>query len=121
MNRLLRASACAVFAAVALPGGAYAADGDDDLKTLVAECGGPNVKMDDIDSCLERARVLGETSPSPELQGLTGRLERIAERGEDDEDLSKAYTVGQQPEPSAGGGTVAAPATAPSAPHGKLR
>lgn len=121
MNRLLKASALAAFAAVALPGGVYAADGDDDVKTLVAECGGPNVKVDDIDSCLERARILGEASPSPELQGLTARLERIAERGEDDEDLSKAYNVGQQTEPSAGGGAVAAPAATPAAPHGKLR
>ncbi len=102
------------FTAVALSGSAYAADEDDGLKSLIADCGGTGVKSDDIDSCLERARVLGEDSPSPQLQSLTARLERIAERGDSDNDLSKTYDVSPVPEQTAGGGT-----TIP-APHGKM-
>ena len=116
MIRIAKWSIFAAVAAVALSGGAYAADEDDGLKTLVAECGGADVKLDDVDSCLERARVLGEDSPSPQLQSLTARLERLAERGDADNDLSKTYDVSPAPEQTAGGGTV------PSvpAPHGKM-
>jgi hypothetical protein len=117
MIRIVKRSIFAAFAAVALSGGAALAD--DDIKTLVAECGGPDVKSSDIDSCLERARVLGEDSPSPQLQGLTAQLERKAERGDDDNDLSKAYTVGSPAEPTAGGGSIATPAS-PAAPHGNM-
>jgi hypothetical protein len=119
MNRFLKFSVVAAFAAAVLPGSAAVAD-EDDLKTLVADCGGASVKQDDIDSCLERARELGETSPSPVLQSLTARLERMAEKGEDNSDLSKSYMVGNQPEPTAGGGGIAAPATSPSAPHQEM-
>ena len=115
MIRIVKGAIFAAFAAVALSGGAYAADDDDGLKTLVADCGGPDVKSADIDSCLERARVLGEDSPSPQLQSLTARLERLAERGDEDNDLSKAYTVTPVPEQTAGGGTPIA-----AAPHGKM-
>lgn len=121
MNRLLKGSVFTAMVVVALSGGARAADSDDDLKVLVAECGGPNVKADDIDSCLERARVLGEDNPSPQLQSLTAKLERIAERGDDDNDLSKAYMVTPAPEQSAGGGIPAtAPSAAAAAPHGNM-
>jgi len=116
MNRLARWTAFAAVAAFALTGSAYA--GDDDLKALIADCGGPNVKVDDVDSCLERARVLGEDNPSPQLQSLTARLERLAERNDDNADLSKAYSIGPARTGSengavASGGSVAAP-------HGKL-
>jgi hypothetical protein len=116
MNRLAKWTALAALAVFALNGSAYAAD-DDDLKALIADCGGANVTPDDIDSCLERARVLGEDSPSPQLQSLTARLERLAERNDDNADLSKAYSVG----PAAGGGgsgTVASGSAA--APHGNM-
>jgi hypothetical protein len=115
MNRLARRTAFAAFAAFALTGSAYAAD--DDLKALIADCGGPNVKADDIDSCLERARVLGEDSPSPQLQSLTARLERMAEENDDNADLSKAYSV--SPAPGGGGSSTAAPGATP-APHGNM-
>lgn len=116
MIRIVKGAIFVGLAAVALSGGAYAADDDDGLRALVADCGGPDVKPDDIDTCLERARVLGEDNPSPQLQGLTARLERLAERGDSDNDLSKAYMVTPVPEQTAGGGAV--PATA--APRGKL-
>jgi hypothetical protein len=118
MIRIVKWSILAAFAAGALSGGASAAEDDDGLKSLVAECGGPDVKLADVDSCLERARVLGEDSPSPQLQSLTARLERLAERGDDDNDLSKAYTVAPAPEQSAGAG--AAPSAATPAPHGNM-
>jgi hypothetical protein len=108
----MKGAAFAAVAAVALSGGAWAAEDDDGLKSLMADCGGPNVKPDDIDSCLERARVLGEDSPSPQLQSLTARLERLAERGDTDNDLSKVYNVSPQPERTAGG-MATAPAAAP--------
>jgi hypothetical protein len=113
MIRVVRRSIFAGLAAVALSGSAAWAD--DDIKTLVADCGGTNVKADDIDSCLERARVLGEDNPSPQLQSLTARLERLAEDGDSDNDLSKIYDVTPVPEQTAGGG--AAPVAAP---RGKL-
>ena len=112
MIRIVKGAIFAAFA-VALSGGAALAD--DDIKALVAECGGPDVKSADIDSCLERARVLGEDSPSPQLQSLTARLERLAERGDEDNDLSKTYAVTPVPEQTAGGGTSSTPA-----PHGKM-
>ena len=116
MIRIVKRSIFAALAAVALLGGVAWAD-DDDMKSLIADCGGANVKLDDVDSCLERARVLGEDDPSPELQSLTARLERLAERGDDDNDLSKAYMAGSPPERTAGGGSIATPAAGVPAPH----
>jgi len=117
MIRIVKGAVFAAFAVVALSGGAAWAD--DDIKALVADCGGQNVKADDIDSCLERARVMGEENPSPELQSLTARLERMAERGDDNNDLSKTYMAGNPPEPTAGGGGIATPAGV-AAPHGNM-
>ncbi|HUO91390.1 MAG TPA: hypothetical protein VMU22_00630 [Rhizomicrobium sp.] len=119
MKRLARWSAFAAVAAFAMAGNAYAAD-DDELKTLIADCSGANVKLDDVDSCLERARVLGEESPSPELQGLTARLERMAEQGEDNSDLSKAYSVTPARTAEGGGGTGTVASGSIAAPHGNM-
>jgi hypothetical protein len=44
----------------------------DETQAVLAQCSDP--APGDIDSCLERARVLDETSPSPEVQALIGRL-----------------------------------------------
>jgi hypothetical protein len=114
MIRIVKGAIFAAFAATALSGGPALAD--DDIKTLVAECGGPDVKSADIDSCLERARVLGEENPSPQLQTLTASLERLAERTDTDNDLSKTYDVTPAPEQTAGGGTIPTAA----APRGNL-
>jgi len=119
MNRLARWTAFAALAAFALTDGAYAAD-DDDLKALIADCGGANVKVDDIDSCLERARVIGEDSPSPQLQSLTARLERLAERADDNADLSKTYSVGPAHPPAGGGESGPAASSSVAAPHGNM-
>lgn len=95
----------AALGATLLAGSAYA-DDDDALKSLIADCGGPNVANSDIDSCLERAREIGETAPSPQLQSLTARLERRAEAAMDQSD--------QQPPAEA----VPAPAVVSSGPGG---
>jgi hypothetical protein len=65
--------------AAALPARAGIWGDDDDLKSVMADCNRPDLAADTIDSCLERARVLNETSPSPQLPSLTARLERRAE------------------------------------------
>jgi hypothetical protein len=62
-------------------GSARASD-DDDLKTLIADCGGPNLQFDDVKPCLERARVLDESRPTPELLRLMTQLEQRLEEGE---------------------------------------
>jgi hypothetical protein len=64
-------------------GAARASDDDDDLKELMADCGGAHIELSDVDGCLERARVLGETRPSPQLQSLMTRLERRTEDSDD--------------------------------------
>jgi hypothetical protein len=44
----------------------------DETQAVLAQCQDPAPR--DVDSCLERARVLDETSPSPQVQGLIARL-----------------------------------------------
>jgi len=78
----VRTLAAALFVSAVVAGGAARADSDDDLKDLINDCGG-KVDASDIDGCLERAREIAETSPSPYLQGLTARLERQAEASAD--------------------------------------
>jgi hypothetical protein len=50
----------------------------DETQAVLAQCSDP--APNDLDSCLERARVLDETSPSPEVQALIGRLIQIQAR-----------------------------------------
>ena len=78
---------CWPFAVVLLAGamtfaGAARASDDDDFKALMVDCGGPNLQFDDVKSCLERARVLDETRPTPELLRLMTQLEQRLEDGE---------------------------------------
>jgi hypothetical protein len=44
----------------------------DEAQAVLAQCSDPVPR--DIDSCLERARVLEETNPTPEMQALVGKL-----------------------------------------------
>jgi hypothetical protein len=53
---------------------AFAGDADD-ANSIMADCGGADMSASVLDSCLERARVLDETDPSPQLQSLEARLE----------------------------------------------
>lgn len=77
-------AAAVLAASTSLLGTARAGD-DDDLKSLMADCGKPDVDLSDINGCLERARELSETAPSPQLQSLTAQLERRAENGDSPE------------------------------------
>ena len=52
---------------------------DDDFKSLMADCNRPDIPLSDIDGCIERARVLDETHPSPKLGHLLTQLERRSE------------------------------------------
>lgn len=113
-------SALALVAALAasLPAGSAGASDSDDLKALIADCGGPNVASSEIDSCLERARELGENDPSPQLEGLTARLERRAMALDDGnpEEGPQATRVAQDSSDS-GGGSVTADISGKAAPH----
>jgi hypothetical protein len=48
----------------------------DDASTVLSDCGAAGLPASQIDSCLERVRVLDETDPSPQLQSLEARLEQ---------------------------------------------
>jgi hypothetical protein len=47
----------------------------DDANALQSECGAPDLSASAVDSCLERVRVLEETSPNADLQNLERTLE----------------------------------------------
>ena len=47
----------------------------DQAAALLSECSVPDLPAEAVDSCLERVRVLDETSPSPALQSLEARLD----------------------------------------------
>jgi hypothetical protein len=49
---------------------------DDDVKTLIATCGAPDLPPDKLDDCLEQVRVAAETDGSPELPALEAQLEQ---------------------------------------------
>jgi hypothetical protein len=53
----------------------------DSPEAVVADCSGP-IPREKVDSCLERARVLDETNPSPQMQSLEAQLE-LRERHHD--------------------------------------
>jgi len=56
------------------------ADDDDDFKSLMTDCNRPDLPLSDINGCIERARVLDETRPSPQLEHLLTQLERRTEQ-----------------------------------------
>jgi hypothetical protein len=58
------------------------ANDDDDYRSLMADCSRPDLPLSDIDGCMERARVLDESRPSPKLQHLLYQLERRTEEPE---------------------------------------
>ena len=64
----------------------YAAPGDDTPAEVMRDCGGDSLPRDEVSSCLERARVLDQSSPSPELQSLEARLEQRVKAAPDDAD-----------------------------------
>jgi hypothetical protein len=58
------------------------ADDEDDYRSLMADCNRPDLPLSDINGCMERARVLDESRPSPQLQHLLTQLERRSEEPE---------------------------------------
>ena len=129
MTRIAKWSlAAAALGAMAMAGGARAADGDSDLKALLADCGSANIERSDINSCLGRAREISEDAPSPELQTLTARLERRAEALDDGDqapaqpaETRVADTPAATPAPTTpvggGGASTVAASVAAVAPH----
>lgn len=67
----------AVLCAAVLPGAARSAAGDTE-QAVLADCGQSGMAASAVDSCLERARILDETSPSPQIESLIARLETDA-------------------------------------------
>lgn len=55
---------------------------EDDLKTLMADCTKSDLAASDIPGCMERARVMADTHPSPELQHLLTQLEHRLDDGD---------------------------------------
>jgi hypothetical protein len=54
----------------------------DSASSVLADCGAPDLAASVVDSCLERARVLDETDPSPQLESLEAALEARAGKGQ---------------------------------------
>lgn len=55
---------------------------DDDLTSLMTDCSKTDIAVDDIPACMERARVMADTHPSPELQHLLTQLEHRLDDGD---------------------------------------
>jgi hypothetical protein len=53
---------------------------EDSASSVLADCGTPDLAASAVDSCLERARVVDETDPSPQLESLEALLEARAEK-----------------------------------------
>src|SRR3974390_107395 len=70
---------------------------EDDLKSLMADCGKPDLASSDILGCMERARVMADTHPSPELQHLLTQLEHRQDEGDNPNKASSATTATQAP------------------------
>ena len=85
MTRLgLAGSLTVVLLASAAP--ALAAAGDDTEAEVMRDCGGSRLPRDQVSSCLERARVLDQSAPSPQLQSLEAQLEQRVRAGSSDDD-----------------------------------
>jgi hypothetical protein len=65
------------FAALLIAGSAYAAPAPDSADSVLKDCGAASLPPDQVDSCLERTRVLDETNPSPALQSLEVKLSQM--------------------------------------------
>jgi hypothetical protein len=48
---------------------------EDQTSSVLADCGSGDLPYSQVDSCLERVRVLDETDPSPQLESLEAQLE----------------------------------------------
>ena len=71
--RIVGPASLAALLCAGLPAAAAAAHSE--IAAVFSDCGASNLPRSVVDACLERVRVLDETSPSPELQSLEARLE----------------------------------------------
>jgi len=61
---------------------------------LMTDCDVPSLEDAKIDSCLERARVLQETNPSPDIDLLTSKLEQRSAQRFDPNSIAPDQTKG---------------------------
>jgi hypothetical protein len=71
-------------------GAPAALSAEDSASAVLSDCGSAVLPDSQVDSCLERVRVLDETDPSLQLQGLEAKLEQRAIGGR---------SAGRQPRP----------------------
>jgi hypothetical protein len=90
----MRRVALATSLGIVLLGPLPACAQQDTYQSIMADCGG-RIPARMVDSCLERVRVLDETSPSRDLQQLEADLSSRAERIRENRDTDGGY--GQQP------------------------
>lgn len=67
----------AVLCVAAVPTTALSAAGETE-QAILSDCGGARLAASVVDICLERARILDETNPSPRIESLIARLETDA-------------------------------------------
>jgi hypothetical protein len=94
MSRLgFAGSLTALLLASAMP--AAAAPADDTAAEVLRDCGGNSLPRDQVSSCLERARIVDQSNPSPAIQSLEAKLEQRV-RAETDEGVAPAPPLGNQ-------------------------
>ncbi len=94
MSRLgFAGSLTALLLASAMP--AAAAPADDTAAEVLRDCGGNSLPRDQVSSCLERARIVDQSNPSPAIQSLEAKLEQRV-RAEADEGVAPAPPLGNQ-------------------------
>jgi hypothetical protein len=72
----LRSCACvSLFLVLSAGAGPAAFAADDTESAVLADCTAADLPASTVDSCLERARVLDETNPSPQLESLEAQLQ----------------------------------------------
>jgi hypothetical protein len=78
MNRIARPTwfSLLLLGAVIPVGAACSPSNPDTAQAVLADCDRPDLPDSAVDSCLERARVMDETSPSPEMHTLVATLSR---------------------------------------------
>jgi hypothetical protein len=94
----------------------------DEAQAVLTQCRDPAPR--ELDGCLERARVLEETDPTPEMQALVGRLIQLQVRASEPPPPPPPSAVGDADHPPGDEGVssydVAPPTPPPSSDLGPL-
>ena len=72
----------------------HAMDAPDPMAALMTDCDVPSLEDAKVDSCLERARVMEETNPSPGIEALQAKLEQRSVQRFDPNSLAPPTTEG---------------------------